>query len=217
MARYGASELDRLLRAARRLRASAKLASRPWGAAAQRLPTLLFMTDPNRTPAPEAIASRLPRGCGVVFRAFDGFDAVATGRRLHAVARRRGLLLLAGADPALAGAVGAGGVHLPERLAHRAGALRRAHPGWVVTAAAHNGRAIVRAARFGAHAVLVSPVFESLSPSAGRPLTALKFAALARLAKLPVYALGGVDEKTAPRLLGSGAVGVAAVGAIART
>ena len=200
-----------------RLRASAKLARRPWGAAARRLPTLLFMTDPARTPFPEAVAERLPRGSGVVFRAFDGFDAIETGRRLKAVARRRGLLLLAGADPALARAVGADGVHLPERLAHRARALRRAHPGWVVTAAAHSGQAIARAARFGAQAVLVSPVFESLSPSAGPPLTALKFAALARRAKLPVYALGGVDEKTAPRLLGSGAVGIAAVAAVART
>ena len=139
------------------------------------------------------------------------------GRRLKAVARRRGLFLLAGADPALARAIGADGVHLPERLAHRARALRRGRPGWVVTAAAHSRASILRAARAGVDAVLVSPVFESLSPSAGRPLTLVRFAALARGAPVPVYALGGVDGRTARRLTGSGAAGLAAVGAVART
>jgi thiamine-phosphate pyrophosphorylase len=108
-------------------------------------------------------------------------------------------------------------VHLPERLARRAGAIRRSRPGWLVTAAAHSAPAALRAARAGAMAVLISPVFPSRSPSAGRQLTPLRFAALARTTPAPVYALGGVNEKTAPRLLGSGAVGIAAVGAFART
>lgn len=202
------SELERLIRSSRRLSASAKRG--------RGLPPLLFLTDPNRTPDPELAAARLPRGSAVLFRAFDGHDAVAQGRRLKAVARRRGLVLLAGADPALARAVGADGVHLPERLAYRAGAIRRARPDWLVTAAAHSGRAIRKALRSGAQAVLVSPVFESLSPSAGRPLGALKFAALARQAPGRVYALGGVDARTAPRLIGSGAIGLAAIGALAR-
>jgi thiamine-phosphate pyrophosphorylase len=54
-------------------------------------------------------------------------------------------------------------------------------------------------------------VFESASPSAGRPLGPVRFAALARRAGLPVYALGGVRTKNAPRLLGSGAAGLAMV------
>ena len=182
-----------------------------------KLPRLLFLTDPQRTRRPELIAERLPRGSGVLFRAFDTADAVAVGRRLKAVALRRGLVLLAGADPALARAIGADGVHLPERLAHRAGALRRARPGWLVTAAAHSRPAMLRAARAGADAVLVSPVFESASPSAGRPLTVIRFAALVRGARTPVYALGGIDGRTARRLVASGAIGIAAVGALART
>jgi thiamine-phosphate pyrophosphorylase len=176
----------------------------------------MFLTDPERTPDPVAGAARLPRGSAVVFRAFGRADAVATGLRLRAVARRRGLVLLAGADPALALAIGADGVHLPERLAHRAGALRRRRAGWIVTAAAHSRPAMLKAARAGALALLVSPVFESRSPSAGRPLTALRFAALARDAPAPVYALGGVDGRTAKRLTGSGAAGIAAVEALTR-
>jgi thiamine-phosphate pyrophosphorylase len=200
-------ELELLRRAARRLGAPARAG----------LPPLLFVTDPQRTPEPWLAAARLPRGSGVVFRGFGRPDAIAAGRRLRAVTRARGLVLLAGADVGLALAIGADGVHLPQRLAHRAGAVARARPGWLVTAAAHDLPAALRAARAGATAVLVSPVFDSRSPSAGRPLGVLRFAALASRAGIPVYALGGVNGRNCARLIGSGAVGIAAVESLART
>jgi len=174
----------------------------------------MLMTDPARISDLEAAVRRLPRGSAIVFRAFGSRDAVRQGRALAAIARRCGLVLLAGADPALALAIGARGVHLPERLAHRAGQLRRARPGWIVTAAAHDERAVRRALAAGADAVLLSPVFESRSPSAGRPLGPIRFAALVRRAKGPVYALGGINPETARRLAGSGAAGLAAVEAL---
>jgi thiamine-phosphate pyrophosphorylase len=172
------------------------------------LPPLILVTDPDRTPDPVALAGRLPRGAGVIFRGFGRQGAGKTARRLAAVARRRGLVLLIGADALrIAGA----GAHLPERLAIRAGALKRMRPGRLVTVAAHSLPALIRARRAGADAALLSAVFESRSPSAGRPLGPVRFAALARRAGLPVYALGGVETKNAPRLLGSGAAGLAMV------
>jgi thiamine-phosphate pyrophosphorylase len=202
------SELELLRRSARRLRVRSP---------ARSLPPLLFVTDPERTPEPWLAAARLPRGSGIVFRGFGRADALETGLRLKAVARQRGLVLLAGTDPRLAQLIGADGVHLPQRLAHMAGAITRARPGWLVTAAAHDLPAALTAARAGAHAVLVSPVFESRSPSAARPLGALRFAALVGAAPIPVYALGGVNGRTAVRLITSGAAGIAAVEALART
>lgn len=175
---------------------------------------MLFLTDPQRTPRPDLDAEMLPKGAGVVFRAFGAADAVALGRRLRAVTRRRGLMLLVGADPALARAIDADGVHLPQRLAHLAGRLRRARPGWIVTAAAHDWPAILRARRAGAQAVLLSPVFDSASPSAGKALGVVRFATLARRTGLPVYALGGIDATTARRLTSAGAAGIAAVSAL---
>lgn len=172
-----------------------------------KLPPLIFVTDPDRTPDPAAVAATLPRGAGVIYRAFGRPDALETGRKLARVARTRGLVLLVGADPRLAAALKADGLHLPERLVGRAGFLRR--PGWIVTGAAHGMRGLVRAA--GLDAVLLSPVFGSRSPSAGRPLGPVRFAGLVRRARAPVYALGGVDAGTARRLLASGAVGLAAV------
>jgi thiamine-phosphate pyrophosphorylase len=170
---------------------------------------LLFFTDPWRTPHPAAAAARLPKGAAVVFRHFGQARALRQAPALRALARRRGLRFLVGADVKLAGQLRADGVHLPERLAYRAGAIRRAQPGWLVTAAAHSARAVIAARRAGAMAVVISPVFPSRSPSAGRPLGVLRFAALSRLA--PAYALGGVDARTAARLAATRAIGIAGI------
>jgi thiamine-phosphate pyrophosphorylase len=187
---------------------------RPAQVGGKTLPRLFFFTDPARVPDPEAALRRLPRGAGVVYRAFGAPDAEARGRRLVRIARRRRLLLLAGADPGLAARIGADGVHLPERAARSALGLKRARPGWIVTCAAHSLVAIVCARRAGADAVFVSPVFPSASASAGRPLGPLRFARLVRSARLPVFALGGINAQTAQRIARSGAAGFAAVDAL---
>lgn len=170
---------------------------------------MLFVTDPERTPDPAAIAERLPRGAGIIFRAFEAPDAAAQAKSLAAVARRRGLVLLVGADEQLAGV--AHGIHLPERLVSRLPRIRARCPRRLITAAAHSPLAIRKAAQLGADAVLFSTVFESRSSSAGRPIGPIRLAALARAAPAPVYALGGVDMKNARRLMASGVAGIAAV------
>jgi thiamine-phosphate pyrophosphorylase len=172
------------------------------------LPALLFFTDPARTPDPEAIAAQLPAGAAIVYRHFGAADAQARARRLQAIARARNLKLLIGRDAALAARIGADGVHLPERLAHRAAALKRAHPSWLVTSAAHS----LRAARASAaDAVVISVALASNSASAGTALGPVRLAALVRAAGRPAYALGGINNKTARRLLDAGLVGLAAV------
>ena len=122
------------------------------------LPSLFFVTDPVRTPDPAAIAARLPRGCGIIYRGFGAKDAPATAKALQAIARRRGLTLLIGAGHPYLPDVG---VHLPERMATQARRFKR--PGRLVTAAAHDAAAIRRARLAGCDAVLVSPVFPSRS------------------------------------------------------
>ncbi len=147
----------------------------------------------------------------MIYRAFGAADALNTAWAMRRLAHRRGLVFLVGADARLAMAAKADGVHLPERLMHRTPALKRSHPTWYVTVAAHDRKALLRAGRLGADAALVSAVFKSRSASAGAPLGAIRFAGLIRGARTPVIALGGVDADTAPRLIGTGARGLAAV------
>lgn len=205
------SEAEALARAAASLGRRAAREKRDARSADTRLPDFWFVTDPVRTPDPLAVAETLPRGSGVIYRAFGAADAETVGRTLAALARRRGLILLVGADPVLARRIGAHGVHLPQRLMHLAPRLRARWPQWRLSCAAHDARAVVAAGRLRVDAVLLSPVFPSRSPSAARPLGPLRFASLVALARVPVYALGGVDAITARRLGLTGAVGLAAV------
>jgi len=200
------------LQAAALVRVARKLGRKAaWRKPRRRLPALWLVTDPARTPDPVGVAARLPRGSGVIYRAFGRADAYEIGRRLAASCRSRGLVLLVGADERLAASIGADGLHLPEPMVGQAPLIRARRPRWLVTGASHSRAALGRARSAGVDATLLSPVFPSRSASAGRPLGPLRFAALARDARLPVYALGGVNGRTAPRLLGSGAAGVAAV------
>lgn len=169
---------------------------------------MLAFTDPARTPDPAALARRLPRGSAIVYRHFGAPDAETVARRLLAIARRRGLKLLIGQDAALAWKIGAHGVHLPERLRHRASVLRRARPDWTVTSAAHS---LAAALASRAHAVVISTALASRSPSAGRALGPIRLAARVRAAGQAAYALGGINNKTARRLIDAGLIGFAAV------
>lgn len=200
------SEVSRLWLAARRLERR--------GGPRKGLPPLLFFTDPVRTPDPAAIAARLPRGAGVVYRAFGALDALERGRKLARVCRRRRLTLMVGADARLAVRLSADGLHLPERMAGRARMFRRR---FLVTTAAHSLPAALRARRAGAMAVIVSPVFPSASPSAGRPMGTLALAGLVRRVRAPVYALGGVTAANVKKLGMTRVAGLAAVEALART
>lgn len=172
-----------------------------------RLPRLILMTDAGRLPDPEAAIGKLPSGSAVILRDYDAPDRAARAQALRASTRRRGLLLLIGADWRLAWRVGADGVHLPERLVRAAGQIRRVRPDWLVTAAAHSQAALRAAEHAGADAALLSPVFPTGSHPGARALGPVRFAALVREAGLPVYALGGIDRRAIARLRNSGAAG----------
>jgi len=58
-------------------------------------------------------------------------------------------------------------------------------------------------------------VFASIGAWATAPIGAEAFTALVQAAPLPVYALGGVNARTAPELSGSGAQGFAVVEGLA--
>jgi thiamine-phosphate pyrophosphorylase len=175
------------------------------------LPSLWLLTDPQRVPDPVSAAAKLPPGSGVIYRAFGAADALSTATALVKLARSRRLTVLIGADEALAAAAGAQGIHLPERMLGRAPRIRARHRRWLVTGAAHGGRALRLAQRAGLDAAFLSVVFPSRSPSAGAPMGPVRLALRARRARIRVIALGGITKETAPRLLATGACGLAAI------
>lgn len=174
------------------------------------IPSLYFFTDPDRTPDPIAVARRLPRGSAVVYRHFGARERVNMARQLANLCRARGLSLLIGADPDLAAQVEADGVHWPERLLPQA----RGFAFRLITAAAHDAKAVAKANAAGLDACFLSPLFESRSASATTPLSLFRASQIARASSIPVIALGGVTASTATRLIGRGFAGLAAVDAL---
>lgn len=149
----------------------------------QPLPRLWLMTDERQGEGLWKALERLPRGGGIVFRHY-GLDAAARRAlfgRVREVAKRRRLLLLAG--PGL-----------------RADGLHGGRSGRPTSASAHNLPELKAAERSGARLVFLSPAFATRSHPHRRPLGPVRFGLIARQARLPVIALGGVDARRARRL-----------------
>jgi len=173
------------------------------------IPSLFFVTDPERTPDPLAVARRLPRGTAVIYRHFGAPERAKTARNLASIARSRGLVLLIAADPTLAQRVGADGVHWPQAR------LPRTRSAVLVTAAAHDADSLTRAANLGVDACLLAPVLPTNSSSGNAPLGLFRAGQLAQRSAVPVIALGGITADTAKRLAGRGFAGCAGVEAFA--
>jgi thiamine-phosphate pyrophosphorylase len=190
---------------------------------AAHLPALLLLTDARRLTDPLPVLSRLPRGAAVVLRDYaperGTTSRAAAALHVRRACRARGLRLIVAGDVRLALQIGADGLHLPEWMLKRGdSAARRAthpalrRPGFIITAACHSRRALHAAARLGADAAVLAPVFATPSHPASPALGAVRFARLVRAAGIPVYALGGIGARTVRRLTGSGATGIAGIG-----
>jgi thiamine-phosphate pyrophosphorylase len=205
------SDADRLWRTAQALNRAAAGVS----PAAGRLPPLLFLTDPERTPEPWIAAAALPPGAGIVYRHFGADDRQMVAERLRRVTTASGVRLLIGQDARLAEAVSADGVHLPDRDLGLGALLRVTRPDWILTGAVHDRDAIARAQ--GLDALILSPVFRAGGSSADKPALGIEgFADQIRAARMPVYALGGIDADNAEALIGTGACGIAGVDGVRR-
>ena len=146
----------------------------------QPLPRLWLITDARNDSVLDRIIARLPRGAGVIFRHYH-LASPQRAARLAEVAR-----LCRRFGHRLEIAVGGYGAPAPHRR--------------LVTV--HSLHEIGRANRFGAEAVLLSPVFPTRSHPGARPLGPLRFRMLAKRSTVPVIALGGINRRSALRLKG---------------
>jgi len=183
-------------------------------AQAPRLPALILMTDEVRLPDPVAAVAALPKGSAIILRHTDAKKRAALAKRLSAIARARGLLLLIANDAPLSARLGCDGVHLSEAHAHEAAHLRALHPSWLITVASHSARAVARAHMFRAGAVLLAAPFSTQSHVGRAALGPARFRFIAQSALSPVYALGGVNARNIRALHGARVAGIAAIDAL---
>lgn len=173
-------------------------------------PTVWLMTDERLggrnagDPLWRAIRN-LPRGAGIVLRHHGWLPAERRSlcRRIAAVARRQGLILVASGMP------GPDGVHIPAFARGRRD-RKRAGKG-ITTASAHDLPEVRSAVRAGADLVFLSPVFATGSHPGATALGPLRFGKIARHSPVPVVALGGMTPARQRRLAPLGAAGYAAI------
>lgn len=142
------------------------------------MPRQVLLSDARNDALLDRALRRLPQGSALVFRHYHLAPAARATRLRHL----RRIAALRGVEVVLAGA----GYGPANALSPRA-RLR--------LATAHTLREIGAAARAGAHAVLLSPVYPTRSHPGAPVLGALRFNCLARLSPLPVLALGGMTRR----------------------
>ncbi|WP_086619217.1 thiamine phosphate synthase [Erythrobacter tepidarius] len=160
------------------------------------LPGLWLISDARNDAGLERALARLPRGSGFIYRHYHLPDAerFRRFRQLDRIARARGHRVILAGGAQTARKWGADGIYgAPRSLCpRRAGLLH--------LATAHSLAELGLAARLGADAALLSPVFPTRTHPGGRVLGPVQFRLLARQSRLPVIALGGMTAPRARRL-----------------
>ncbi|MBT5186996.1 MAG: hypothetical protein HOM01_09325 [Kordiimonadaceae bacterium] len=185
------------------------------------LPSIIFMTDQQAQPYPENVIAKMPAGSMVILRDYDEENRYDLAVALKYICQAKKIKILIAADIDLALMIGADGIHLPEYKMELAQKIRNDHPSLFITAAAHNEDAVSRAQNFNLNAVLLSPIFATKS----HPITFKypdsvigpdKLKEICAAHKLPIYALGGINLKTADKLKETGIAGIAVIRGLER-
>lgn len=163
---------------------------------AKPLPALWLISDARNDAGLERALARLPRGSGLIYRHYHlpGPERYARFRSLRRLARARGHRVILADSALTAREWGADGIYgAPRSLWPRRADL-------IYLATAHDLAELGLAARLGADAALLSPVFATRSHPGGASLGPVRFRLLARHAAdaaVPVIALGGMTPARA--------------------
>jgi len=173
-------------------------------------PRLWLMTDERQGDELFAALHALPRGAGVIFRHYRLAPPArrALFERVRRIARKRRLVLLLAGTPRQALAWRADGVH-------GRSPLRSPHP-MMRTVPVHRAFELQSRAVRNADLVLLSPVFATRSHPGARVLGRLRFGLIARRARRPVVALGGMTLRRARAMRAMRLYGWAAIDGLAK-
>jgi thiamine-phosphate pyrophosphorylase len=184
-------------------------------------PPLLVVTDRQqaRRPLPAIVAAVLKAGCRwVSLREKDlpPDEQVVLARQLLPLIRAVGARLLVHGEASLAELAGSDGVHLSggaDPAAARAllGAQK------IVGVSIHTGTEAEAIDPACVDYALAGPAFETPSkPGYGPEIGRKGFSEIARAARVPVLAIGGINAARIAELVAAGAAGVAVMGGVMR-
>lgn len=171
------------------------------------------MSDSDRDHNPLEVVRALPANWGYIFRHYDHPNRRALAKRVAKICQRRGIILLVGSDWKLAREIGADGIHMPEGVIKNTPASPYVlqYRTKIITTSAHDRTGLRAACNLPIKAVLLSPIYRTLSHPKAKPIGTMGFAAFVRLSSKPMYALGGVKRGDLKRLRALGVLGIAGI------
>lgn len=171
-------------------------------------PVWILISDDIRMPDPAQFLAHLPAKSLVLLRAAEHKKLVRLALDIIPLAHKMGHRVLVAGPINLARKLRADGAHLNEARIKRKsindlapGQLPR---GFIISASAHNAKALRRAGNMGVDFAILGPAFNTLSHPTTNSLGVLGFTLLARQSPVPVVAVGGINKSTARRLSAGG-------------
>jgi thiamine-phosphate pyrophosphorylase len=184
-------------------------------------PLLLVVTDRRqaRRPLPEIVGAALAAGCRwVSLREKDlpEDEQVVLARTLLPMARRHGACLSLHGEANLARLAGADGVHLPSG-ADAAAARALLGPQKLIGVSIHTVTEAEAIDPAVADYALAGPAFETVSkPGYGPEIGRRGLSDIARAARVPLLAIGGLNTLRIAEVIAAGCAGVAVMGSVMR-
>jgi thiamine-phosphate pyrophosphorylase len=184
-------------------------------------PPLLLVTDRHqaRRPLVEVVAAAMKAGCrwaSVREKDLAEDDQIMLARTLAPIAWRHGARLSLHGEPELAKAANADGVHLPA-ASDPAAARKLLGAGKLIGVSIHT---VTEAEAIDPAIVdygIAGPAFETASkPGYGPEIGRKGLAEIARTARVPILAIGGLNATRAAEVLAAGPIGIAVMGGIMR-
>jgi len=184
--------------------------------------TLYLITDRSVLPPggslPDAVREALEGGVSCVQlreKDLSPRSLFSLALELRKMTRHYGAKLLINDRADIALACGADGVHLTSTSLPISDVRQIIGPDRLLGISTHRIDEILQAGMDGADFVTFGPVYFTPSKAAyGPPIGLEKLAEACQLAKIPVFALGGVKQERLPAIMATGAAGVALISAI---
>jgi thiamine-phosphate pyrophosphorylase len=142
-------------------------------------------------------------------------DMVRAGREISCITRKAGALFIVNDRLDVALACGADGVHLGQGDIRIDTARQLAPRKFIIGVSVGSAEEAEEAILGGADYIAVSPVFETRSKDDAGPGHGLSLiTAIRRRTRVPVIAIGGIDESNVREVIAAGAAGIAVISAV---
>lgn len=179
----------------------------------KKLPSLFFFSDRRKFEDIFSVFGSMPDFVAIVVREYDldTKSRLKFAQKIKKIAGRK--LVLIGKDLDLALKIKADGVHFsdldpqPNYFDYR----KRAGNNFIFTCSCHRPCSVTMAEKNNLNAVFYSPIFPTPSHKKAKTIGILKLAKIATRSRIPLYALGGINQKNYHLLVNSKIRGLAGI------